>query len=132
MKVIIPIKEGKLIASGFNATPDVCVYDTDKKWSEACSFICWKEIIPPGSKITRKLKDQGIYALLTGEMQLLALNLFRDNGISVFKSRGADLYRNIELLNNGELLEYSTEDALENRAICGGDCQDCSSDSECK
>ncbi len=132
MKVIIPIKERTCIASGFNETPDVCIFDVNKELKEACSFIGWREIIPPGSKITLKLKEQGIYAVLTGEMQLLALNLFRENGINVYKSKGTNLYENLELLSRGELKSYSVEEALENNKLCGGQCNDCTSDTDCK
>ena len=132
MKVIIPIIENKIIASGFNATPDVCIYDQEKQLDEACHFICWREIIPPGSKITKQLKEQGILAVLTNEMQLMALNLFRDNGIQVYRSEGTDLYSNLTLLKEGRLTYYSVEDAMENNKLCGGDCTDCKTESDCE
>ena len=57
MKVIIPVKDKMKIASGFNATPEVCVYDMDKEVSDGAEFKNWKEIITPGSKINLRLKQ---------------------------------------------------------------------------
>lgn len=131
MKIIIPVKENHTIASGFNETPDVCIYDRDKELKEACIFTNWRKIIPPGSKITKRLKEEGIYAVLTQEMQLLALNLFRDNGIAVYKSNGADLQSNLKLLKADKLNFYSTEEALENNKLCGGKCDDCKTEEKC-
>ena len=54
MKVIIPIKERTCIASGFNETPDVCIFDVNKELKEASSCIGWIEIKPSGSKVTLK------------------------------------------------------------------------------
>ncbi len=132
MKIIIPVKDNKFIASGFNATPHVCVFDQDKELDNACHFTCWREIIPQGTKITKQLKEHGIYAVLTEEMQLLAFNLFRDNGIVVYKSQGDDLYHNLGLFSKGLLKYYSVEDALENKKICGGQCNECVDDDKCK
>ena len=132
MKVIVPVKDKKKIATGFNSTPEVCVYDLEKNISEGSEFKNWKEIIPPGTKITLRLKQENIHAVLTSQMQLLALNLFRDNGIDVYKSEGDDLFSNLNLLREGQLGKYSTEQALENGKICGEDCESCSSDTKCE
>lgn len=121
-----------MIASGFNATSDVCIYDEDKPMDEACIFINWREIIPPGTKITQQLKAQGILGVLTETMQLMALNLFRENGITVFKSVGKDLYSNLTLLSEGKLEYYSVSEALENNKLCGGECSDCAGDTSCE
>ena len=78
------------------------------------------------------MKAHDIYAVLTSEMQLMALNLFRDNGIAVFKSVGCDLHENLLLLNENRLLRYSVNDALENKKICVGECSDCTTESSCE
>ena len=132
MKIIIPVRDDRVIASGFNATPHVCIFDQEKAMDEACHFTCWREIIPQGTKITKQLKEHGIYAVLTEEMQLLALNLFRDNGIVVYKSQGDDLYQNLHLLNKGLLKHYSVEDALDNNKLCSGQCEECVDDNKCE
>lgn len=132
MKVIIPVKDESVVAAGFNATADVCIFDLNKQMDEACCFIPWRKIIPAGSKITKQLKDQDIYAVLTVEMQLMALNLFRENGIAVYKSDGIDLKHNLSLLSEGNLSYYSVEDALENKKICGGECSECTTDDNCE
>ena len=131
MKIIIPVKEKTEIASGFNATPEVCVFDKEKDIRSGCSFLNWRDIIPPGTKITKQLKELGIFAVLTEEMQLLALNLFRDNGIEVYKSNGTNLYDNLSLLLQDRLDFYSVEEAMENNKLCSGKCGDCETDT-CK
>lgn len=129
MRVIIPVIN-ETIAAGFNQTPDVCVFDTE---SNSSNRMPWREIIPPGTKITSRLKAAGITAVLVYQIQLLALNLFRDNGIQVYKSRGDDLYCNLKLITEGDLQLYSVENALENNQLCGGSCNECSSTtSSCK
>ena len=128
MKIIIPVLDNRIVG-GFNQTPDVCVFDTQTAGRE---YKPWRDIMPPGTKITRSLKAYGITSVLVSEMQLLALNLFRDNGIDVFKSEGDDLNYNLDLLKKGSLKYYSSELALENSSICGGSCEDCSTDDKCK
>ena len=132
MKIIIPVKGKNIIASGFNSTPEVCIYDFEKNPQDGIEFKMWRDIIPQGSKITLKLKQENIRAVLTAQMQVLALNLFKENGIEVFKSEGDDLFHNLNLLKNGSLGLYTIESALENSEMCGSDCNSCSTEEKCK
>ncbi len=128
MKIIIPVLDNR-IAGGFNQTPDVCVFDTQTDGRE---YKPWRDIIPPGTKITRSLKAYGITSVLVSQIQLLALNLFRDNGIDVYKSIGDILDSNIKHLKLGKLELYTVENALENNKLCGGSCEECTTEISCK
>lgn len=133
MKVIVPVYDNSRIAEGFNRTPDVCIFDPMASGAEAvCTFVPWRTIIPPGSKITKRMKEMGIDAVLTSQIQLLALNLFVENGINVYKSDGNDLEHNLSLYSDRKLTPFTTIEALENRAICSGSCDICSSDDKCE
>ncbi|WP_321331950.1 hypothetical protein [uncultured Bacteroides sp.] len=133
MKLIVPVYDDNRIAEGFNRTPDVCIFDPMASGQEGvCTFVPWRTIIPPGSKITKKMKEMGIEAVLTSQIQLLALNLFVENGINVYKSSGDDLTYNLSLYIKQELMPYTAIEALENSSICSGSCDSCESDDKCE
>lgn len=133
MKLIIPVYDNKLIAEGFNKTTHVCIFDPETSDAETCCFIPWRTIIPPGSKITKQMKEMGIAAVLTSQIQLLALNLFVENGIQVYKSSGTDLTQNLLLYKQNKLHPFTVTDAMESSNLCSGTCDSCTSDeSNCK
>lgn len=128
MKLIVPVYDNTSIAEGFNSTPDVCIFDPEMVGEASCTFVPWRQIIPPGSKITKVMRELGIGAVLTSQIQLLALNLFVEQHIQVYKSFGTDLHQNLVLYSQNELRQFGTSDALESASICSGSCSDCSDD----
>ena len=133
MKVIVPVYDNCRIAEGFNRTPDVCIFDPmASEAEEVYTFVPWRTIIPLGSKNTKRMREMGIDAVLTSQIQLLALNLFVENGINVYKSDGNDLEHNLVLYSDRKLTLFTTTEALENSAICNGSCDSCSSDDKCE
>jgi len=128
MKLIVPVYDNAYIAEGFNSTPVVCIFDPEKAGEESCCFVPWRQIIPPGSKITKVMKELGIGAVLTSQIQLLALNLFVEHQIQVYKSAGTDLKRNLALYTKNELQSFTASDTLENATICSGACDQCTDD----
>ncbi|MFV0397870.1 MAG: NifB/NifX family molybdenum-iron cluster-binding protein [Bacteroidales bacterium] len=128
MKLIIPIYNSSSIAEGFNKTTEVCIYDPKEQEDARCFFVQWKTIIPSGSKITKRMNELGIHAVLTSEIQALALNLFSENNILVYKSIGHDLAYNLSLYSQNKLSLFTMSDALENRVICSGTCDSCTTD----
>lgn len=133
MKLIVPVYGDKRIAEGFNKTTDVCIYDPlASEAKNVCTFVPWRTIIPPGSKITKKMKEIGIAGVLTSQIQLLALNLFVESGIHVYRSEGDDLERNLSLYRDQKLMPFTSKEALENSSICSGTCDTCTTDDQCK
>ncbi|MFA6872487.1 MAG: hypothetical protein WCQ86_00685 [Bacteroidaceae bacterium] len=127
MKLIVPVYDNNRIAEGFSKTPNVCLFDPSiASLDEACTFTSWSNLIPHGTKIAGRMKELGIGNVLAPQIQLLALNLFVENGIHVYKSEGSDLIHNLSLYCAQKLVRYTTTDALENSNICSGSCSDCS------
>jgi len=127
MKLIVPVYDKNCIAEGFSKTPNVCLFDPSiATLSEACTFTSWSSLIPHGTKIAKRMKELDIGNVLAPQIQLLALNLFVENGIQVYKSEGTDLAHNLALYRSQKLMPYTTKDALQNANICSGSCSDCS------
>ena len=127
MKLIVPVYDKNHIAESFSKTPDVCLFDPSiTSLSDACIFTSWSNLIPQGTKITKRMRELDIGNVLAPQIQLLALNLFVENGIQVYKSEGTDLVQNLLLYCAKKLVPYTTTDALQNSSICTGSCSDCS------
>jgi predicted Fe-Mo cluster-binding NifX family protein len=129
MKVIIPVidnvNQKNVIASGFNVTSFVCIYNLETNqftWSQ------WREIIPEGTKMTQKLKELSIFSVITKNIHFMALAIFKENGMQVYKSQGENLIENISFFNE-KILEPYTVQEVENSSLCGGACSSCSTSS---
>ncbi len=86
MKLIIPVYDNKLNAEGFNKTPTYAYLIPRPLMQKPA-------VLFPGAPLYRPKqnyqtdKEMGIAAVLTSQIQLLALNLFVENGIQVYIMR---------------------------------------------
>lgn len=127
MKIMIPVvddRDHKLtIAEGFNTSKHVCLYDTDKdnfSWLEA------NKVIQLSGNVAAEFARQEISGVITSHMKFMALGLFNDNGLMVYKSEGTELEHNIKLFQSKKLTPFTIHDALEDSG-CGSSCNSCSS-----
>jgi predicted Fe-Mo cluster-binding NifX family protein len=126
MKVMIPVvdKSGSKenIASGFISTEYSCIYDCESKSYE------WKtarEISPEAGNLSLKLKQQGIKCIISQEMPLLALMLFQDSGLQVYKARGNNLEENVKLFHSNQLEPFTIQSSLSSTMNCASACSSC-------
>ncbi len=127
MKIIIPVvddRDHKLtIADGFNTSKHVCLYDMDKndyRWMEA------NQLINLTGNVATGFAHQEINGIITNHMKFMALGLFNDNGLMVYKSEGKEVEHNINLLKRKKLELFTIHDALVDSG-CGSSCNTCSS-----
>lgn len=73
------------------------------------------------------LKENNIEAIVTPELAPMALNVFREENIKVYKSHGTLLQLNIELFKTGELELLSFGTVKEGTSCNSGSCSSCSS-----
>ncbi|MDP4268887.1 MAG: hypothetical protein Q8909_02045 [Bacteroidota bacterium] len=127
MKIMIPVVDNSAhkltIADGFNTSSHVCLYDIEKNhldWIEA------SKIIRLTGNIAKEFANQDICGVITNHIKFMALGLFNDNGLKVYKSRGTELERNLDLFRNRKLEPFTIHDALTDSG-CGSSCNSCSS-----
>jgi len=85
------------------------------------------------SDLSDWFKNQQINAIITPEIQMMALKVFREMGISVYKAEGSMLTLNVEMMFNKYLPVFHTTDMMEDGSVsCSSSaCSSCSSTS-CK
>ncbi len=127
MTVIIPVVDdcnNKLtIADGFNTSKHVCLYDTDQKtfrWMDSTHTINLE------GNVVAELNRMNISGVITSHIKMMALRLFKENSIKVYKSEGTELEYNIGLFDNQKLPNYSLFDAIGNGG-CDSGCGSCAS-----
>ena len=122
MKVILPVMDGAKskyeLAAGFDDTEFVCIYDTETSQYE---WMPLSEICAKIGNLSFALKRKGVFCIITNELPLLALGLFTESGLKVYKAKGVSLQENIELFNSGSLKKYSAIDTIE-MAGCSSSC----------
>jgi predicted Fe-Mo cluster-binding NifX family protein len=125
MKIIIPVTDNKkdkyLIAQGFHNTSYVCIYNTSDntyQWMET------KEISEKEGNLSLALKRKGIFTIISSNMQLMALGLFIESGLKVYKAKGSSVTENIALFNSNQLEPFVSRFAG-NPGNCGGSCSSC-------
>lgn len=86
-----------------------------------------------GKSLMAWVKEQEIGAIITPELKVMALKVFREQGIDVYKAEGTFLKLNLELLMNSSLPAFSVLDMFDEGAssCSSSDCSSCSSISEC-
>ena len=127
MKVIIPVlNDGDskfILAEGFHNADYACIYDRENNsytW-EATSNISEKS-----GNLSVELKRRGIFAVISSYMPPLALELFRELGLQVYKSSGLNLRENIDNFLNEQLKELTPLMAFSSSS-CHGSCNSCGS-----
>ncbi len=127
MKVIIPVvdldSKKFTVADSFSVTEFICIYDNESKSFYWCRS---SEIIKSEGNITLALKSNNINSVITNHLQLLALNLFLESELNVYKNVGTDLIKNIELFESGQLPVYTVQHSIA-FAGCLSSCSSCSS-----
>lgn len=125
MKVLIPVVDSldqkETIASSFNATMHVCLFDTELE------SISWLETDHPihseGNLIDEMVRLE-IGGVITQKIQTMAYRLFRENGIKIYCAEGSELAYNLDLFIREELPTFSMLEAL---GGCSTSCSDCAS-----
>ena len=127
MNVIIPVidnnEEKYLMAKGFHNTDHVCVYNT---LNGSYKWITTKEISDCEENLSVSLKRKGIYTIITSHIPHLALRLFKESGLVVYKSKSKSVEKNIEFFLNDELQHFT---APTHFGSTGSACSGCSASS---
>jgi predicted Fe-Mo cluster-binding NifX family protein len=127
MNIIIPViddNEGKFkMAKGFHHTEHVCVYNT---LNSSYEWFKNKDISQSEDTLSLSLKRKGIYTIITGQIPFLALRLFKESGLLVYKAKSKSLEKNIEFFLNDELESFSHQMHF---GAAGSACGSCSSSS---
>jgi predicted Fe-Mo cluster-binding NifX family protein len=128
MKVILPVIDDQgarnMLANSFHNARFVCIYDSQTHDSEWCSI---NDISEKPGNLTLGLKKRGIYTVISPQMPLMALGLFIESGLKVFRSESKNVEENIRLLNNNQLRSYEVFDAMGMSSCSSGSCNSCSS-----
>ncbi|MFI1772769.1 NifB/NifX family molybdenum-iron cluster-binding protein [Thalassobellus citreus] len=135
MNIIIPViddNKGKYtIAKGFHNTEYTCVFNS---LNSSFEWIKTKEISNMDDNLSLALKRKGIYSIITSHMPYLALRLFKESGLTIYKSKGKNVEENIELYLTNELQSFTPQihfgtsnysacgSCSANSNSCGSDC----------
>ncbi|MFW5851413.1 MAG: NifB/NifX family molybdenum-iron cluster-binding protein [Bacteroidota bacterium] len=128
MKVIIPVVDQKesmlVLAEGFHKTEHACIYDSENDTYEWVHMHTISEII---GELGMQLKLMGVEKIISKHIPLMALSLFTDYDIQVFKAQEGNVRYNISMLHKNKLRNYTIDDS---KAIlrCPGICDSCESD----
>lgn len=126
MKIIVPVLDNgsakNYIAHGFHNAEYVCIYDTETKISE---WLPTSEISKETGNITLALKNKGIMTIISNHMPSMALDLFSESGLKVYKAKSNSLSENLELFNQNLLPQYTSQLSFESG--CSGSCSSCGS-----
>lgn len=132
MNIIIPViddNNGKFsMAKGFHTTDFVCVYNTLNATYE---WFKHKDISNIEENLSLSLKRKGIYTIITSQMPFMALRLFKESGLLVYKSKGKNLEENIELFLKKELEAFSPQIHLGTPYSACGSCSSSSCGPDC-
>lgn len=127
MNVIIPVVNDcdfkQTIADGFNTSKHVCLYNSELK---TMSWMDANHTINLEGNVVAELKRLNIKSVITSHIKMMALRLFKENGIKVYKSVGTDLEQNLRMFHTYELPNYSLFDAIGNGG-CDSGCSSCAS-----
>lgn len=127
MNVIIPVtdleKDKSKLSKGFHNTDNVCIYNS---LNNSYEWLKTKEISNSEDNLSLALKRKGIYTVITSHMPYLALRLFKESGIIVYKSKSKSLEKNIDLFLNRELEPFTPQIQF-NNSSCSSSCSSASS-----
>jgi len=132
MNIIIPViddNEGKYnMAKGFHNTEHVCIYNT---LNSSYEWFKHKDISSIEENLSLSLKRKGIYTIITSQMPFLALRLFKESGLLVYKSKGKNLVENIELFLKKELEAFTPQIHFGSTNSACGSCHSSSCGPDC-
>ena len=128
MKVILPVIDDQgarnMLSNGFHNARFVCIYDSQSHDTE---WLPIKDISEKPGNLTLGLKKRGIYTVISPQMPLMALGLFIESGLTVFRSESKNVEENIKLLNENRLRPFEAYDAMGMSSCSGSSCGSCSS-----
>jgi predicted Fe-Mo cluster-binding NifX family protein len=131
MKIAIPVIDKELqrnlIAGSLTVIGSLCIYDTDLGNG---SWMKTLDLAPNMGELLPAFERNNISTIITKQIHPMALKVLVNRGISVYKSIGTELDKNILLLSNNELIPFDMEAAMKFAAVCGGECSDCKTDCE--
>lgn len=132
MNIIIPVindnDEKYIMAKGFHNTDYVCIYNT---LNGSYDWVKTKEISESEDNLSVSLKRKGIYTIITGQIPYLALRLFKESGLVVYKSKSKSVEKNIEFFLNDELQHFSHQTHFGSTASACGSCSSSSCGPNC-
>ena len=127
MKIIIPIIDNNRskdnIAQGFHNAGYVCIYDCS---SNTYEWLTINELAPNAGNLSLELKRRGIFTVISGYMSLMALGLFTESGLKVYKAESDSVQENIKLFLENKLPPLTTQSIL-GMSACIGSCNSCGS-----
>lgn len=131
MRIAIPVIDKDLhrnrIAVSLSVVGYVCIFDTENgegRWMKT------HELAPNMGELLPALERENISAIISRQVQPMALKVLVNKGFSVYRSIGDLLDENIGLLIKNELITFDMETAMAHVAVCGGTCEVCSTDCE--
>lgn len=131
MRVIIPVTESfsieSDIAKGFIEAEFACIYDSEK---ESYEWYTPAEIAEEPGNFTLGLKQKGVSGVISTHMPFMALGLFKDSGLDVYKAKGTKLADNIQYFINNELAPFTGQESR-TASSCAGSCSSCDTSSSC-
>ncbi|MEI8087556.1 MAG: hypothetical protein WCG93_15205 [Paludibacter sp.] len=131
MKIAIPVINTDLqrnsIAGNLSVLGSLCIYDTKKNLG---SWMKTLDLAPNMGELLPALEREKVSAIITRQVQPMALKVLVNKGFEVFKADGNQLEDNILLFTLNELAKFDMGTAMEFATICGGECDDCKTDCE--
>jgi len=131
MKIAIPVIDNERyrnqIAGSLTVIGSLCIYDTDLSNG---SWMKTLDLAPNMGELLPAFERNNISTIITKQIHPMALKVLVNRGISVYKSIGTELDKNILLLSNNELIPFDMEAAMKFATVCGGECSDCKTDCE--
>lgn len=127
MKVMIPVVDNlsakNNLAAGFHNAEYACIYDSE---SEAYEWIATDDISTKPGNLSIELKRKGIYNIISKQMSLMALGLFAESGLNVFKAESEDVSENIQKFVQNKLQPLTVQSAM-GSSCSSSSCGSCSS-----
>lgn len=114
-------KERGILSADFTRSAHIGVYDT------TTNSICVYNKEELGQGLIEWLVEEEIDTVITPGIQAMALNVFSDLGISVYKASGTLLSLNIQLFENNYLALHSRQKLYASGSCSSSACGSCSS-----
>jgi predicted Fe-Mo cluster-binding NifX family protein len=131
MKIAIPVINIDLqknsIAGSLSVLGSLCIYDTAENWGK---WIKTLDLAPNMGELLPALEREKVSAIITRQVQPMALKVLVNKGFKVYKSIGNQLNDNLMLFSENKLSQFDMDAAMEFATICGGECDDCKTDCE--
>lgn len=128
MKIMIPVNnvsEGKYdIAKGFINSDVACVYDCKNKTYE---WLNNNELSANVGNLSLELKRRGIYTIISSHISIMALGLFVESGMNVYKAHGTDVLENIKLYEADQLETFTSALSMKHNGCSPVSCASCAS-----